>query len=40
MVGLLAAVAAVRGDDADDLKKLEGTWTVPSGGGGDITYTF
>jgi uncharacterized protein (TIGR03067 family) len=40
VVGLLAAVAGARGDDADDLKKLEGTWTVPSGGGGDVTYTF
>lgn len=23
-----------------DLKKLEGTWTTPSQGGGDVVYTF
>lgn len=42
VVGLLSASAAARGDDpaAADLKKLEGTWTVPAGDGGEVTYTF
>ena len=42
VVGLLAASATARGDDPAeaDLKKLEGTWTVPAGDGGEVTYTF
>ena len=41
-VVLLATSRAARGDDpaAADLKKLEGTWTVPAGDGGEVTYTF
>jgi len=34
-----AARAAADATD-DDLKKLEGKWTTPSGGGGTVTYTF
>jgi uncharacterized protein (TIGR03067 family) len=39
---LLASVAGARGGDADeaDLKKLEGTWTVAAGDGGEVVYTF
>lgn len=39
---LVVAAAAAWSDDADqaDLKKLEGTWTVPAGDGGTVTYTF
>jgi len=40
---LLANGAFVRAaaDATDsDLKKLEGKWTTPSGGGGKVTYTF
>jgi uncharacterized protein (TIGR03067 family) len=42
LFGLLAASTARARADAtdDDLKKLEGKWTVPSGGGGAVTYTF
>jgi uncharacterized protein (TIGR03067 family) len=40
VVGLLSAVAGARGDDVDDLKKLEGTWTAPAGDGGTVTYTI
>jgi uncharacterized protein (TIGR03067 family) len=43
----LAATIAIesisRGDDAPiegDLKTIQGEWTVPSGFGGDVTYTF
>ncbi len=41
-VVLAASVAGARGGDAGeaDLKKLEGTWTVPAGDGGEVTYTF
>jgi len=39
-VAVLLASAWARADDEADLKKLEGTWTVPSGGGGDVVYTF
>ena len=40
---LLANCAIVRAaaDATDgDLKKLEGKWTAPAGGGGKVTYTF
>jgi len=40
---LLANCALVRGaaDATDgDLKKFEGKWTAPAGGGGKVTYTF
>lgn len=44
---LMAAACAVFGaEDAKDakasadLKKLEGEWTTPSGGGGEVAYTF
>ena len=39
------ATAAFIGASADDpldgdLKTIQGEWTVPSGSGGDVTYTF
>src|SRR4051794_24830697 len=43
-LGLAALLVAgvARGEDTaeGDLKRLEGTWTVPSNGGGDVAYTF
>ena len=41
--GMLATVTATRADDAaieNDLKALEGEWTVTSGGGGEVQYKF
>jgi len=43
LAGLLGASTTVRGADeksADDLKRMEGKWTSPSGDGGKITYLF
>jgi uncharacterized protein (TIGR03067 family) len=42
VLGLLAtgAGAADDGKISADLKKLEGEWTTPSRGGGDVAYTF
>jgi uncharacterized protein (TIGR03067 family) len=42
VLGLLAtgAGAADDGKISADLKKLEGEWTTPSQGGGDVAYTF
>jgi uncharacterized protein (TIGR03067 family) len=40
---VLAAGPVSRGDDVPiegDLKTIQGEWTVPSGAGGDVTYTF
>jgi len=35
-----AFVSAAADATDSDLKKLEGKWTTPSGGGGKVTYTF
>jgi uncharacterized protein (TIGR03067 family) len=43
LAGFLAAGPVSRGDDVPiegDLKSIQGEWTVPSGAGGDVTYTF
>jgi uncharacterized protein (TIGR03067 family) len=42
LLALVAAGTARARADAtdDDLKKIEGKWTTPSGGGGTVTYTF
>ena len=43
LAGFLAASTVSRGDDVPiegDLKTIQGEWTVPSGGGGDVVYTF
>ena len=37
-VGVLARADDAKG--AEDLKKLQGAWTVASQAGGDVTYTF
>jgi uncharacterized protein (TIGR03067 family) len=40
----LSAATALAADDAPkesaDLKKLQGEWTAPSAGGGEVVYTF
>jgi uncharacterized protein (TIGR03067 family) len=43
LASLLATATPLRADDAavkKDLKTLEGEWTVESGGGGEVHYTF
>jgi uncharacterized protein (TIGR03067 family) len=43
LAGFLAASTVSRGDDVPiegDLKTIQGEWTVPSGAGGDVVYTF
>jgi uncharacterized protein (TIGR03067 family) len=40
MMGVLFAARAADEKDGGDLKKLEGKWTTPSGGGGKVTYSF
>jgi uncharacterized protein (TIGR03067 family) len=43
LAAFLAAGSVSRGDDVPiegDLKTIQGEWTVPSGAGGDVSYTF
>jgi len=43
LAGFLAVCTVGRGDDVPiegDLKSIEGEWTVPSGAGGEVLYTF
>jgi uncharacterized protein (TIGR03067 family) len=43
LAGFLSTVSVSRGDDVPiegDLKTIQGEWTVPSGFGGNVSYTF
>jgi uncharacterized protein (TIGR03067 family) len=39
-LAIFATARAAADATDDDLKKVEGKWTAPSGGGGTVTYTF
>ena len=43
LTALITTTSSPRGDEPKiegDLKTLQGKWTTPSGGGGNVTYTF
>jgi uncharacterized protein (TIGR03067 family) len=43
MIAFMAMFVSVRGEDSavdDELKKLDGEWSVPSLAGGDVVYRF